>query len=171
MFFSFLTMPLLFAQSIMALLSLFVMLLKIPSKWEHFAHNGNFCFFQHNYIPTFEQWLWDRMCVLSTWFGDICGSRRDFCMFYKRSGPLISNSIRCGCLRTNQCNIACPKAAVNRNALAIDRRPPARRRRIVPCDLRRASLPVPPLFASWYFVIKEVVWYSFASVVHDSPYW
>ena len=44
--------------------------------------------------------------------------------------------------------IACPKAAVNRNALAIDRRPPARRRRTVPCDLRRASLPVPPLFVS-----------------------
>ena len=99
-------------------------MLKIPSKWENFAHNGLICFFQHNYIPTFEQWLWDRVCVLSTWFGDICGSRRDFCMFYKRSGPLISNSIRCGCLRTDQCNIACPKAAVNRNELAIDRRPP-----------------------------------------------
>ena len=48
--------------------------------------------------------------------------------------------------QTNECNIACPKAAVNRNALAIDRRPPARRRRTVPCDLRRASLPVPPLY-------------------------
>ena len=36
---------------------------------------------------------------------------------------------------------------VNRNELAIDRRPPARRRRTVPCDLRRASLPV-PLFVS-----------------------
>ena len=101
--------------------------LKIPSKWENFAHNGLIWFFQHNYIPTFEQWLWDRVCVLSTWFGDICGSRKDFCMFYKRSRSLISNSIRCGCLRTDQCNIACPKAAVNRNALAIDRRPPARR--------------------------------------------
>ena len=50
---------------------------KIPSKWENVAHNGLICFFQHNYIPTFEQWLylWDRVCVLSTWFGDICGSR------------------------------------------------------------------------------------------------
>ena len=96
------------------------------------AHNGLIWFFQHNYISTFEQWLWDRVCVLSTWFGDICGSRKDFCMFYKRSRSLISNSIRCGCLRTDQCNIACPKAAVNRNALAIDRRPPARRRRTVP---------------------------------------
>ena len=96
-------------------------LLKIPSKWGNFAHNGLIWFFQHNYIPTFEQWLWDRVCVLSTWFGDICGSRKDFCMFYKRSRSLISNYIRCGCLRTDQCNIACPKAAVNRNALAIDR--------------------------------------------------
>ena len=76
--------------------------LKIPSKWENFVHNGLICFFQHNYIPTFEQWLWDRVCVLSTLFGDICGSRKDFCMFYKRSRPLISNSIRCGCLRTDQ---------------------------------------------------------------------
>ena len=31
------------------------------------------------------------------------------------------------------------KATVHRNALAIDRRPPARRRRTVPCDLRRAE--------------------------------
>ena len=120
-----------------------IFILKIPPKWENFAHNSLICFFQHNYISTFEQWLWDRVCVLSTWFGDICGSRKDFCMFYKRSRSLISNSIRCDCLRTDQCNIACPKAAVNRNALEIDRRPPARRRRTVPCDLRRASLPVP----------------------------
>ena len=76
-------------------------------------------------------------------------------MFYKRSGPLISNSIRCGCLRTDQCNIACPKAAVNRNELAIDRRPPARRRRTVPCDLRRASLPVPPLFVCFMILCDQ----------------
>ena len=88
---------------IRAVTSRFFFYLRIPSKWENLAHNGLICFFQHNYIPTFEQWLWDRVCVLSTWFGDICGSRRDFCMFYKRSGPLISNSIRCGCLRTDQC--------------------------------------------------------------------
>ena len=118
-----------------------------------FAHNGLICFFQHNYIPTFEQWLWDRVCILSTWFGDICGSRKDFCMFYKRSRSLISNSIRCGCLRTDQCNIACPKVAVNRTALAIDRRPPARRRRTVPSDLRRASLPVPPLFLCYFLTL------------------
>ena len=66
---------------------------------------------------------------------------RTFVCFTKGHDHFISNSIRCGCLRTDQCNIACSKAAVNRNALAIDRRPPSRRRRTVPCDLRRASLP------------------------------
>ena len=71
---------------------------------------------------------------------------RTFVCFTKSHEHFISNSIRCGCLRTDQCNIACSKAAINRNALAIDRRPPARRRRTVPCDLRRASLPAPPLF-------------------------
>ena len=60
----------------------------MPSNWENCAHNGLICFFQHNYISTFEQWLWDRVCVLSTWFGDIWGSRRDFCTFYKRSRSL-----------------------------------------------------------------------------------
>ena len=29
--------------------------LKMPSKGYNFAHNGLICFFQHNYIPTFEQ--------------------------------------------------------------------------------------------------------------------
>ena len=118
--------------------------------------------------------------------------------FTKSHEHFILNYIRYGCIRTDQCNIACSKTAINRNALAIDRRPPphapprpppipppppppARRRRTVPCDLRRASLPVPPLFSytvSWNFVFKEVVryaahrvWYSFASVVHDSSYW
>ena len=148
--------------------------LKIPSKWENFAHNGLICFFQHNYIPTFEQWLWDRVCVLSTWFGDICGSRKDFCMFYKRSGPLISNYIRCGCLRTDQCNIACLRSCIQKCTGNIGRRHSARRHRIAPFDLRRASLPVAVAISytlAWYFVFKEVVWYSFASVLHDSPYW
>ena len=72
---------------------------------------------------------------------------RTFVCFTKSHEHFISNSIRCGCLRTDQSNIACSKAAINRNALTIDRRPPpppppARRRRTVPCDLRRASLPV-----------------------------
>ena len=63
----------------------------------------------------------------------------------------------------------------------IGRRHSARRQRIAPFDLRRASLPVAVAISynvAWYFVFKEVVryaahrvWYSFASVVHDSPYW
>ena len=44
---------------------------------------------------------------------------RTFVCFTKSHEHFISNSIRCGCLRTDQCNIACSKAAINRNALAI----------------------------------------------------
>ena len=64
---------------------------------------------------------------------------RTFVCFTKGHDHFISNSIRCGCLRTDQKGNVISrarKAAVNRNALAIDRRPPARRRRTVPCDLR-----------------------------------
>ena len=32
--------------------------LKMPSKWENCAHNDLIWFFQHNNLPTFEQWLW-----------------------------------------------------------------------------------------------------------------
>ena len=147
----------------------------MPSKWENVAHNGLICFFQHNYIPNFEQWLCDRVCVISTWFGDICCSRRDFCTFYKRSWSLFSNSIRCNFLRQDQCNVAC------RNTLAIGRRHSARRQRIAPFDLRRASLPVSAAIShnvSSYFVFKEVVryaahrvWYSFASKLYGFPHW
>ena len=63
--------------------------LKIPSKWENFAHNGLICFFQHYYTPTFEQWLRDRVCVLSTWFGDICGSRKDLYVLQKVTNTLF----------------------------------------------------------------------------------
>ena len=86
---------------------------------------------------------------------------RTFVCFTKGHDHFISNSIRCGCLRTGQCNIACSKAAVNINALAIDRRPPARRRRTVPCDLRRASLPVPPLFTILFLdTLCSKKWYD-----------
>ena len=81
--------------------------------------------------------------------------------FTKGHDHFISNSIHCGCLRTDQCNVACSKAAVNRNALAIDRRPPARRRRTVPCDLRRVSLPVPPLFSILFLdTLCSKKWYD-----------
>ena len=38
--------------------------LKTPSKWENCALIDLICFFQHNYLPTFEQCLWDMViCV------------------------------------------------------------------------------------------------------------
>ena len=53
------------------------------------------------------------------------------------------------------------KAAVHRYAPAIGRRPPARRRRTVPCDLRRASLPVPPLFTIMFLdTLCSKKWYD-----------
>ena len=70
-----------------------------------------------------------------------------FVCFTKGRDHFILNSIRCGCLQQTNVISCARKTAVHRNALAIDRRPPARRRRTVPCDLRCASLPVPPLFA------------------------
>ena len=92
------------------------------------------------------------MCTLTLGLVIFVAVERTFVCFTKGHDHFISNSIRCGCLRTDQCNIACPKA-VNRNALAIDCRPPARRRRTVPCDLRRASLPVPPLFLYCFMIL------------------
>ena len=62
--------------------------------------------------------------------------------------------------QTNVISLA-RKAAVHRNALAIDRRPPARRRRTVPCVLRRASLPVPPLFPIMFIdTLYSKKWYD-----------
>ena len=62
---------------------------------------------------------------------------RTFVCFTKSHEHFISNSIRCGCLRTDQMQY--------RMHWQLTAAPPARRRRSVPCDLRRASLPVPPL--------------------------
>ena len=53
-----------------------------------------------------------------------------------------SNSIRCGCLRQDQCNIACLRSCIQKCTGNIGRRHSARRHRIAPFDLRRASLPV-----------------------------
>ena len=75
-----------------------------------------------------------------------------FVCFTKGHDHFISNSIRCGCLRTDQCNIA--------------------------CRLLASLLALFSIMFLETFVFKEVVryaahrvWYSFASVVHDSPYW
>ena len=78
----------------------------MTSKWDNCAHNDLICFFQHTNLPTFEQWLWDRLWVLSTWFGDICGIRTIFSMFFNYHVRFISNSVHCGCLHQDQLNIA-----------------------------------------------------------------
>ena len=110
------------------------------------------------------------VCVLSTWFGDICGLRSLYFKYY---------SLRLLTPRPMQYLV--PENLVSRNALAIGRRHSATRRRIVPCDLRCASLPVAAAIfynVSRYFVFKEVVryaarrvWYSFASELHGFPHW
>ena len=90
----------------------------MPSKWENFAHNGLICFFQHNYLPTFEQWSWDRVCVLSTWFGDICGSRRDLYVLQTEHSHFISNSIDlfCYCAITELVMIWTSATHANKNS-------------------------------------------------------
>ena len=112
----------------------------MPSNWENVAHNGLICFFQHNYIPTFEQWLWDRVCVLSTWFGDICCSRRDLYVLQKVTITLFQILFAAAFYAKTNVTSRAWKAALNRNA--IGRRHSARRQRITPFDLRCASLPV-----------------------------
>ena len=150
------------------------------SKWENVAHNGLIFFFQHNYIPTFEQWLWDRVCVISTWFGDICCSRRDLYVLQKVT-ITISNSIRCGFIPQDQCNVACLESCIKQKCTG-DRPSPLCEAatnyafwstRCESAGFRRYSYNV-----SWYFVFKEVVryaahrvWYSFALEVHGFPHW
>ena len=104
-----------------------------------------------------------------------------FVHFTKGHDHFISNSIRCGCLRQNQCNIACREAAY-RNALAILAVVTLRggnELRLLIYAVRVCRLP--SLFfynVSLYFVFKEVVRYaarrmvySFAAEVHDFPHW
>ena len=67
---------------------------------------------------------------------------RTFVCFTKVHDHVISNSIRCGRLRQDQCNIACPRNCIQKCTGNIGRRHSARRHRIAPFDLRRASLPV-----------------------------
>ena len=65
-----------------------------------------------------------------------------FVRFTKGHDHFISNSIRCGCLQEDLCNIACLRSCIQKFTGNIGRRHSARRQRIVPFDLRRASLPV-----------------------------
>ena len=81
-----------------------------------------------------------------------------FVCFTKGHDHFISNYIRCGCLRNDQCNIACLQTEMHSQLAAA---PPARRRRTVPCDLCRASLPAPPLFSIMFLgALCSKKWYD-----------
>ena len=113
--------------------------LKMPSKWENLAHNGLISFVNIiTYLLSNSDY--GIGCVYSPLglviFVAVEGT---FVRFTKGYDHFISNSIRCGRLRKDQCNIACLQTEMHWKYSA-------RRRRTVPCDLRRASLSVPPLF-------------------------
>ena len=66
-----------------------------------------------------------------------------FVRFTKVHDHFISNCIRCGCLRQYQCNVACLESCIKQKCTGNWPSPLcARRQRIAPFDLRRASLPV-----------------------------
>ena len=69
-------------------------------------------------------------------------ARRDFCTFYKKSQSLFQMIFAAATYTKTNVISRAWNAALNRNALAIGRRHSARRQRIAPFDLRRASLPV-----------------------------
>ena len=82
-------------------------------------------------------------------------------MFYKRSRTLFQILFVAAAYEQTNVMSRVRKAAVHRNASAIGRRPPARRRQTVPCDLRRASLPVPPLFSIMFLdTLCSKKWYD-----------
>ena len=84
-----------------------------------------------------------------------------FVHFTKGHDHFISNSIRCDCLRQDQCNIACLRSCIQKCTGNIGRRHSARRQRIAPFDLRRASLPVPPLFSIMFLdTLYSKKWYD-----------
>ena len=79
---------------------------------------------------------------MSTWFGDICCSRRDLYVLQKVMITLFQILFAAAFYAKTNVTSRAWKAALNRNALAIGRRHSARQQRIAPFDLRRASLPV-----------------------------
>ena len=83
-----------------------------------------------------------------------------FVHFTKGHDHFISNSIRCGCLRQDQCNIAFLRSCVQKCTGNIGRRHSVRRQRIAPFDLQRASLP-PSLFAIMFSdTLYSKEWYD-----------
>ena len=100
-----------------------------------------------------------RVCVLSTWFGDICCSRRDFCTFYKRSRSLYFKfySLRLLTQRPPYYRLSPACKA------AIGCRHSARRRQIAPFVLRCASLSVtatPAISILFLITLCSKKWYD-----------
>ena len=95
---------------------------------------------------------------------------RTFVCFTKGHDHFISNSIRCGCLRTDQCNIACLRSCIQKCTDNIGRRHSARRHRIAPFDVRRASLPVAVAIITWQDEIGHVCWLPLRLCVCVSVY-
>ena len=86
-----------------------------------------------------------------------------FVHFTKGHDHFISNSIRCGCLRQDQCNIACLRSCVQKCTGNIGRRHSARRQRIAPFDLRRdvRVCRLPSLFAIMFIdTLYSKKWYD-----------
>ena len=86
------------------------------------------------------------MCVISTWFGDISCSRRDLYVLQKVTITLFQILFVAAFYAKTNVTSRAWKSALNINALATGHRHSARRKRIAPFDLRRASLPVAALY-------------------------
>ena len=80
---------------------------------------------------------------VSTWFGDVCGNRTDFSIF---------SSILCLFFQILFVAAAYAKSPRPMQYRVPQSRPPARRRRIVPCDLRLRVCRLPPLFDIMFLV-------------------
>ena len=144
--------------------------LKLPSKWEHFAKWFNL-FFQHSNLPTYPR-IGCRYYPLGLVI--FVALERTFLCFSKYPGTFISNSVRFGCLRQDQCNIACLWSCSKQKCTGNWPLPPCKATTncalwSLPCesaDCRRYLL----CFLILLFVFKDVVryaghrvWYSCAS--------
>ena len=84
-----------------------------------------------------------------------------FVHFTKGHDHFISNSIRCGCLRQDQCNIACLRSCIQKCTGNIDCRHSVRRQRIAPFDQCCASLPAASLFSIMFLdTLYSKKWYD-----------
>ena len=93
-------------------------------------------------------------------FSDICVTRMGFLKIFKWPMPVFQILfVAAAYAKTNVISRAW-EAAANKSALAIGRRHSARQRRIVPCDLRRASLPVAAAISIMFLDILCSIFYN-----------